>query len=68
METLKHYYKILGVKPDATLQELNQAYITLLNQLHPSRLSRDPRLQKKAKAKAKAPKSQYCVPAGSPSL
>ena len=31
METLRYYYEVLGVRPGASLQEINQAYINLLN-------------------------------------
>lgn len=53
MEPLKRYYEILGVEPASSLQEINQAYINLLNKLHPYRLSNDPRLQEKAQGMAK---------------
>ncbi len=59
METLRYYYEVLGVRPGASLQEINQAYINLLNDLQPSRLSDDPRRQQKAQAIAQEINEAY---------
>lgn len=59
METLRYYYEVLGVRPGASLQEINQAYINLLNELQPSRLSDDPRRQQKAQAIAQEINEAY---------
>lgn len=61
MEPLKRYYEILGVQPASSLQEINQAYINLLNKLHPYRLSNDPRLQQKAQAMAREINEAYAA-------
>ncbi len=61
MGTLDQYYKILGVEPGASLQEINQAYVVLLNRLHPSRSSDDPRQRRKAQAQAKELNEAYGV-------
>ena len=59
METLRYYYEVLGVRPGASLQEINQAYINLLNELQPSRVSDDPRRQQKAQAIAQEINEAY---------
>src|SRR6266567_2991323 len=59
METLRYYYEVLGVRPGASLQEINQAYINLLNDLQPSRVSDDPRRQQKAQAIAQEINEAY---------
>ena len=59
MDTLRYYYEVLGVRPGASLQEINQAYINHLNKLHPSRLSNDPRQQQKAQAAAQEINEAY---------
>lgn len=61
MGTLDRYYKVLGIEPGATLQEINQAYAVLLNRLHPSRSSDDPRQRSKAQAQAKEINEAYGV-------
>jgi hypothetical protein len=59
METLRYYYEVLGVRPGASLQEINQAYINLLNELQPSRLSDDTRRQQKAQSIAQEINEAY---------
>jgi len=59
MDTLRYYSEVLGVRPGASLQEINQAYINHLNKLHPSRLSNDPRQQQKAQAAAQEINEAY---------
>ena len=59
MATVDSYYKILRVKPGASLQEINQAYINLLSRLHPFRASDDPRQRRKAQAMAKELNEAY---------
>ena len=59
MDTLDHYYKILGIKPSSSLLEINQAYIRAINLLLPHRTSTDPDVQKKAQAQAKEINEAY---------
>ena len=59
METLDHYYEILGVKPFSSLLEINQAYVRAINALHPSRTSTNPEVQMKAEARAKGINEAY---------
>jgi len=51
---LERYYRILELDPEATLEEINQAYKDLVFVWHPDRLPKDnPRLQHKAQEKLK---------------
>ena len=45
--------EILGLKPNASEEEVNQAYRDLANVWHPDRFVGNPRLQKKAEEKLK---------------
>jgi DnaJ-domain-containing protein 1 len=45
--------EILGLKPDASQDEVNQAYRDLVNVWHPHRFVGNPRPQKKAEEKIK---------------
>lgn len=52
MSKLEHYYKILELEPDASLEEIRQAYKDLATMWHPDRAPQNnPRLQKKAQNK-----------------
>lgn len=54
MNNLEQYYRVLGLEPGASLDEVNQAYKDLVFVWHPDRLPKDnPRLQEKAHAKLK---------------
>ena len=45
--------EILGLKPGASQEEVNQAYRDLVNVWHPDRFVGNPRLQKKAEERIK---------------
>jgi len=45
--------EVLGLKPNASEEEVNQAYRDLANVWHPDRFVGNPRLQKKAEEKLK---------------
>ena len=51
--------EILGLKPDASQEEVNQAYRDLVNVWHPDRFVGNPRLQKKAEEKLKEINAAY---------
>jgi curved DNA-binding protein CbpA len=54
MSNLERYYRVLGLKPGASLEEVNQAYRQLAFQWHPDRLPKDnPSLQAEAQEKLK---------------
>jgi uncharacterized protein YjbI with pentapeptide repeats len=54
MNDLDHCYKVLGLEPGASLEEVNQAYKDLAFIWHPDRIPSDnPRLQQKAADKLK---------------
>lgn len=54
MSDLDRYYKVLGLEPGASLDEVNQAYRDLAFIWHPDRIPKDnPRLQQKAQEKLK---------------
>lgn len=50
---MEKYYRVLDIEPDATPDEVRQAYLDLLRVWNPEQFSDDPRLQKKAKRKLK---------------
>jgi len=51
---LDHYYRILGLEPGASLEDVNQAYKDLAFIWHPDRVPEDnQRLRQKAEAKLK---------------
>jgi DnaJ-domain-containing protein 1 len=52
-EKINRYIEILGLKPGASQEEVNQAYRDLVNVWHPDRFVGNPRLQKKAEEKIK---------------
>lgn len=51
---LKRFYDILGVDPDASMEEIRQAYKDLVNVWHPDRFNHSPRLRLKAEEQLKA--------------
>jgi preprotein translocase subunit Sec63 len=51
--------EILGLKPGASQDEVNQAYRDLVNVWHPDRFVNNPRLQKKAEGKIKEINAAY---------
>ena len=54
MQNLDHYYKVLGLEPGSSLEEINQAYKDLAFIWHPDRIPKDnQRLQDKAQEKLK---------------
>ena len=53
MNDLTTYYDLLGVQPDATPEDVKQAYRDLANVWHPDRFPNNPRLQQKALEKMK---------------
>ena len=55
MSDFERYYRVLGLKPGASLEEVNQAYRQLAFQWHPDRLPKDDlTLQAEAQEKLKA--------------
>lgn len=50
---INHYYEILGLKPNATKEEIKQAYKDLLTVWNPDKFSNEPNLQQKAREKVK---------------
>jgi DnaJ-class molecular chaperone len=56
---LKRYFEILELSPDASIDELNQAYRDLVNIWHPDRFAHNPRLKEKAEEKLKALNQAY---------
>jgi len=53
MKDIYHFYEVLGLDPNVSLNEVKQAYKDLVKVWHPDRFSHDPRLQKKAQEKLK---------------
>jgi preprotein translocase subunit Sec63 len=51
--------EILGLKPNASQEEVNQAYRDLAKVWHPDRFAGSPRLQKKAEEKLKEINAAY---------
>ena len=62
---MDEYYKILGLKPGASREEIQQAYKDLVNVWHPDRFSHDPHLQIKAQDELKKINEAYeCLQRG----
>ncbi|MBI5655509.1 MAG: J domain-containing protein [Geobacter sp.] len=61
MDTLLCYYEILGLKPDATSQEVRRAYRELVRVWHPDRFGDDLHLQQLAQEKLKEINEAYRV-------
>jgi curved DNA-binding protein CbpA len=58
-EKISRCIEILGLKPNASQEEVNQAYRDLANVWHPDRFVGNPRLQKKAEEKIKEINASY---------
>ena len=58
-EKISRCIEILGLKPGASQEEVNQAYRDLVNVWHPDRFVGNPRLQKKAEEKVKEINAAY---------
>ncbi len=58
-EKISRCIEILGLKPSASQEEVNQAYRDLANVWHPDRFVGNPRLQKKAEEKIKEINAAY---------
>jgi preprotein translocase subunit Sec63 len=58
-EKISRCIEILGLKPSASHEEVNQAYRDLANVWHPDRFVGNPRLQKKAEEKLKEINAAY---------
>ena len=58
-EKISRCIEILGLKPGASQEEVNQAYRDLANVWHPDRFVGNPRLQKKAEEKIKEINAAY---------
>ena len=54
MNPLDECYRLLDVGPGASVQEIRDAYLLLVNVWHPDRFAHDPRLQERAAAKLQA--------------
>jgi hypothetical protein len=50
---INHYYEILELKPNATKEEIKQAYKDLLTVWNPDKFTNEPTLQQKAREKVK---------------
>jgi curved DNA-binding protein CbpA len=50
---IKHCFEILELNPDASMDEVQQAYKDLVNIWHPDRFATNPRLRRKAETKLK---------------
>lgn len=57
--SLEKYYEVLGLKPDASEQEVKNAYRDLAKVWHPDRFAHDARLQQKAQEKLKEINEAY---------
>lgn len=58
-EKINRCIEMLGLKPGASQEEVNQAYRDLVNVWHPDRFVGNPRLQKKAEEKVKEINAAY---------
>ncbi len=58
-EGIERSIEILGLKPGASKEEVNEAYRDLVNVWHPDRFASNLRLQKKAEARLKEINAAY---------
>jgi preprotein translocase subunit Sec63 len=58
-EKINRCIEMLGLKPGASQEEVNQAYRDLVNVWHPDRFADNQRLQKKAEEKLKEINASY---------
>ena len=58
-EKINRCIEMLGLKPGASQEEVNQAYRDLVNVWHPDRFADNQRLQKKAEGKLKEINASY---------
>ena len=58
-EEINRCIEMLGLKPGASQEEVNQAYRDLVNVWHPDRFADNQRLQKKAEEKLKEINASY---------
>jgi COMPASS component SWD3 len=61
MSLLQHHYKILGLKPGASLEEIKQAYRALAKEWHPDCFMTDPTLKQQAEKRFKQISEAYEV-------
>ncbi len=59
MPGIKRCYRILGLPPGASKQEVKRAYLDLVQVWHPDRFAHNPRLQKKAEDNVKRINEAY---------
>lgn len=59
MDDINRYYEILGLGPNASIEEVKQAYRDLVRVWHPDRYSHDSRLQEKVQEKLKEINKAY---------
>jgi len=59
MNDMDKYYRLLGLNPGASEEEIREAYKDLVKVWHPDRFSNDPRLKEKANEKLKEINSAY---------
>ncbi len=56
---IRHCYETLELTPDASVEDVKQAYRDLVNIWHPDRVSNNPRLKQKAEEKLKQINTAY---------
>ena len=56
-----HYYRVLGVDPSASAEELKRAHRDLVQVWHPDRFTANPRLQNIAQEKLREINSAYAA-------
>ena len=58
---IKHCFEMLDLNPDASMDEVKQAYKDLINIWHPDRFATNPRLRQKAETKLKEVNQAYVM-------